>query len=622
VDVTSLWPRRRSTGAALLALLIVQSVLFFAVAQRSYFFHDDYGYFLLAEQRHPLRYLLTPILAQYPAPGDRLLSLVLHELAPLNFAAACAILLTFLAGTTVILRELVGRLARSDQWWTVALLVPFALSLTLVLPVSWWSAGLPILPCLFFTAVSISAFVRSYTEPAKVRTWIAVTAIAIAAASAFYMKFLLIPIYLLLFRLVVLPRLIDLPGSIRQLWTERMRWIALALPAVVFIAVFSAYYITGRLSWLEVSAGPGYSRPYLEYFTTAWFRGFVPASFVNARLAGSGPAIPDWALIVGSHVILFGMVATTWRRSALAARAWLLFILVFAVNVAMVGTQRLPGYGVDIAYWLRYYPEITLFLPVVLALGLRQGAERHPELAWERTSVGRTAIVMLVGLYVASFILWAPGIVHDSPGAQARSWYETLRRDIQEATLDGRALRLVDAATPEYVLEKWTAPENRVSTILSLAGLNLTYNAVSEHVHVVGRNGGLAEAAFRPLTTLVADGMPSDEVRVVRDGRVSPDETCLEDSGSLLYRPSAELTGERLAVRVFYVQDGSGPVAVGVDTGDPDESSYLELHRFQSEGELADLGTSRLRTLTLATQPGDRICIERMEIGTLIQRSP
>ena len=44
----------------------------------------------------------------------------------------------------------------------------------------------------------------------------------------------------------------------------------------------------------------------------------------------------------------------------------------------MVGSVRLPGEGVAIAYWLRYYPEVVLFLPVALALGLRQGGRKTP----------------------------------------------------------------------------------------------------------------------------------------------------------------------------------------------------------------------------------------------------
>src|SRR4029450_5397107 len=73
-DVFWAWPREPSTAAALIVLVLVQGILFFAVTQRSFFFADDYNYFKLAEERSFVRYLLTPVLGVYPAPGDRLAS--------------------------------------------------------------------------------------------------------------------------------------------------------------------------------------------------------------------------------------------------------------------------------------------------------------------------------------------------------------------------------------------------------------------------------------------------------------------------------------------------------------------------------------------------------------------
>jgi hypothetical protein len=93
----------------------------------------------------------------------------------------------------------------------------------------------------------------------------------------------------------------------------------------------------------------------------------------------------------------------------------------------MVGAVRLPGFGVQIAYSLRYYPEVVLFLPIVLALGLRQGEERRPALAWEKTVVGRTAIGLLACLQMIFFSVWAPRFVSPSDGALARPWFDNFR---------------------------------------------------------------------------------------------------------------------------------------------------------------------------------------------------
>ena len=610
-DVFWAWPRRPSTAAALIALVLVQGILFFAVTQRSFFFADDYNYFKLAEERSFVRYLLTPVLGVYPAPGDRLASFVLQKVFPLDFTAARTILMVFLAATTIVLWQLVRTFARSDHWWTVALLVPFALSVTLVVPLSWWSAGIPILPALFFTVVALSAWYRSYVEP-RSTFWIGVAVVAVAAAGAFHVKFLLIPAYLLFFRLWVLPALLDLPRGIRGLWDERMRWLAVGAPAVLFLAVLVA---SGR-----ASSPVGGARPYLDYFATAWFRAVIPASFLNARIGGSGPAIPPWVIVLVSQAVFWGLVAVTWRRSALAARGWALFAFVFSVNVAMIGTVRLTAFGVDIAYDLRYYPEIVLFLPLALALGFRKGAERRQDVVWEETTVGRTAIALLACFFVASFVVWAPGIVSDSPGVRARSWYENLRADLG-VLMEETVPRVVDSETPEFVMPGWMATDNRVSTITELVPLEVVYNELTERTYLVLGDGHLAEAAFRTISPLVSGSTLGEGVQIQGGHASESSAMCLGDGDRIFFRPDADVTAERLALRVFYSEQSRSPVRVVVDAQDPDRPfRYVELRPFRSVAELIDLGASRVRAVTWMTSPGDETCIERMDIGSLTAR--
>jgi hypothetical protein len=603
------WPRSRATVGALIALILVQAILFIAVTNRSFFFADDFNYFKLAQERHLLHYLATPILGVYPAPGDRLMSFLLQEFLPLNFTAARSGLMVFLAGTTILLRQLVATLARSEEWWTVAILAPFALSLTLVLPMSWWSAGLPIIPALFFTVVAFSAWLRSYAEPHRT-LWLGVAVVAVAAAGAFYIKFLLIPIYLLFFRIAILPRLVDVPGGLRHLWDERIRWIALAAPPAAFVAVYVLSGLAGR-------SATGGSRPYLEYFATAWFGALIPASFMNARIEGTGPSIPPWVIVIMGQVIFWAVVGVTWRRSALALRAWALFVFVFAVNAAVVGTVRLPAFGVQIAHELRYYPEITLFLPVVLALCLRRGCERRREVAWERRNLGRTTMALAAGLCVVSFLVWAPGIVSDSPGPRARSWHENLRTDVDGLMLRTSDLPIVDSETPEYVMPDWMAPDNRVSTILGLAGLDVEFNRSAEPTYLVQDDGHLAEALFRPISLLLSDTTLGDGVRILGRSSVISRGICLSDGGSVLFRPPKDIAGRRLTMRVSYARQDGGSVPVKVVTGDPIRPFRdVELRPFQSVAELVDLATSRFRALSVGPSTGG-LCIEQMEIGSL-----
>jgi hypothetical protein len=609
-DDFPVWPRRRSTSAALVALLVVQVALFFAITQRSFFASDDYYHFKLAQERHLLQYLATPIIHTYPAPGHRLVFFLLHELFPLNYVAARAFLFGVLAATTIVLGQFVRTLARSEQWWTVALLVPFALSITFVEVGNWWSSGVPVFPALFFTVIAFSAWFRSYLDPNR-SFWAGVTVIAVAAAGSFYMKFLLIPVYLLVFRLAIFPRLLDVPDGIRPLWQEWRRWLALAAAPTVFVAVYVLSGLAAR------SYVPG-NRPFLEYLAIGWFRAFIPASFLNVPVDESTPAIASWAAVVCSQVLFWVVVWATWKRSSLAVRGWALVVIAFATNMVMVGAVRLPGFGVNIAYRLRYYPEIILFLPVALALSLRQGEERRAEVAWERTALGQTAIGMMACLYVVSFIIWAPRIVSHSEGVQARAWFENLRQDLRAVAVDNAVLRIVDSETPEYVIPAWLAPYNRISTILALLHRSAIYSNVSGPTYLLQDNGRLVEAAFRPVLLLLSGSTPGEGVRLIGGDRGGAVQTCLRGTDLVLFHPEADIAGERLAIRMVYSRERRGIGALEVDTYDPGRRfHFLELRPFERDAELIDLGTSRLRALKLEASPGEMVCIERMEIGSL-----
>jgi hypothetical protein len=605
VEAFPVWPRRRSTAVALAALVSLQVILFFAATERSFFTHEDYYHFALARDRSFLKYLITPIIHTYPAPGLRLLFFLLDAVAPLNYLAARALLLTMLGATTIFLGHLVRTLARSDRWWTVALLTPFALSVTLVSPVNLWSNGVPVIPALFFTVVALSAWIKAYTTPHPT-FWVWVTVTAVAAAGAFYLKFLLIPAYLLVLRLAILPRLVNLPSTVRSLWHERMRWFALVTPSIVFVSVYVLSGLAAR------SYIPG-DRPYLEYLVTAWFRALGPASVLNIPFDGPSRSATSWLVVVLSQLLFWAMVAATWKRSSLALRGWALFVVAFATNMLMVGSVRLPGEGVAIAYWLRYYPEVVLFLPIALALGLRQGAERRPEVAWERTVAGQTALGLLACVQVVSLAIWAPRMVSRSDGARAKVWFDNLQGDLQAVMDDqARAPRIIDSETPEYVVLSWMAPYNRVSTILGLLRIDVIYNDLVEPTHFVLADGRLAEPVFRPTWQVLPNTKRGEQ-----DGPLG---TCIHDGGLLQNSPGPVITGERLALRALYSAKSHRPVALTIDTGDPDRPYRdLELRPFRSSAELVDLGTSRLVSLRVEPSKGDMICFERMEIGSLGQ---
>jgi hypothetical protein len=602
-DAFRIWPRSRATAMWLIVLIGLQTSMFFIATRRSFFTHEDFYNFALAGDRSFLKYLLTPIVHVYPAPGHRLLFWVLHQCCPLNYGAARSILLAMLAGTTILLAAIVRSLARSDRWWTVTLLTPFALSLTLVSPVNLWSNGVPVMPALLCTVIAIAAWMQAYTRP-NAAWWIAITVAAIGAASTVYMKFLLIPLYLLYFRVAIFPSTMKLSASLRALWQERARLLSLAIPVVVFLAV----YLGSGLAERSYVAG---DRPYAAYFTAAWFAAVVPVSVLNMALSGSPASSSAWLVVVVSQVLFWLLVAATWMRSRVSLRGWALFLLVFIVNTAMVGAVRLPAFGVEIAYWLRYYPEVVLFFPMGLALALRQGEERSPALAWENTRRGRGILVSFACLHALAFAMSAPRIVSQSEGVQAKGWIDNLRGDLHAVTHDpSGAVRIVDSDTPEYIVLSWMNPYNRISIILTLLNVRGIYNDVSGPAYVVLPNGHLAPAGFHALTTLVP--APPAGRHAAQPGE------CLQAGAPFEYQPAAPIAGERLALRVVYAARTRHVTPMQIGTDDPDRPlRYLELRPQQNTAELIDLGTSRLEALRIEPQPGDALCIERMEIGSL-----
>jgi hypothetical protein len=606
-----LWPRRWSTAAALAGLIALQVALFLTATQRSFFAHEDIYNFALADERSFLHYLATPIIHTYPAPGNRLLFFVAYKLFSLNYLAARLLLLALLAATTVLLGHFVRTLARSDEWWTVALLTPFALSLSLVSPVNLWSNGVPVFPTLLFTVVALSAWIRSYGESNRT-FWIGVTVTAIAATTGFYLKFLLIPAYLLFFRLAILPRLVNMPRGIRPLWQERNRWLAVAAPPALFLTVFVVSGLAAR------SYVPG-DRPLLAFLETAWVRVVIPILMLNVPLDPT-PSTASWVIVVCSQVLFWGLVWATWRRSPLAFHGWALFILAFLLNMIMVGAVRLAGHDVTLAYWLRYYPEVVLIFPIALALALRQGAERRPELAWERTLTGRTVIGVFACVQAVSLAIWAPRIVSKSEGARSKVWFDHLRSGLDAARVEGAPLRILDSDTPEYVVLSWMAPYNRVSVILRLLGVPAIYNDASQPTYDVLPDGRVVLAAFRPMVQLLPE-VPDDAVRTVSHSSTGAAERCLQDVSLQANAAGEELVGNRLALRVFYSANSRRAVALHVDTTDPERPSRdFELHPVNRRAELVDLGASRIRALRVEASPGDAICIERMEIGSLAGR--
>ena len=133
---------------------------------------------------------------------------------------------------------------------------------------------------------------------------------------------------------------------------------------------------------------------------------------------------------------------------------------------------------------------------------------------------------------------------------------------------------------------------------------------MDEPPYYVMSNGRLVRAAFRPMWQLLPALAPA--------GRDTQPATCIQDGGLVQRSPDPGVMGERLALKASYSAKSRDPVALIVETGDPDRRyRTVELRPFQTAAELVDLGTSRVLSVKVEPSQGDRVCFARMEIGSL-----
>lgn len=193
---------------------------------------------------------------------------------------------------------------------------------------------------------------------------------------------------------------------------------------------------------------------------------------------------------------------------------------------------------------------------------------------------------------------------------------DTLRRDLSTIPANHGAVRLVDSEVPEYVIPSWLAPNNRVSTILSLLQVRVTYNEVSGPTYVVRSDGHIATTDFRVLSLLLSPSNGEKSMRAAGKDRAYSSGSCIRGAETMFLRPKNAPRAERLALRAFYSRESRGPLILQVEAGNPDLLRYPVL-RPERGAELVDLGTSRIQTLTLQGTQATRACLDRIEIGSL-----
>src|SRR3712207_3219857 len=169
--------------------------------------------------------------------------------------------------------------------------------------------------------VAIDAYLAHRLEGKR---WALVVAVvAVALASLFYVKALLVPLYLLLIRPLFLER--RPRRMLRAVADERWTWTAFA----PVYAIYLANYFANCLNAKEETTAP--SLHLLgKYLWLAWFRGVTPA-FMGVHV-GIDAKSPELLMAFAAQALLVAVIAyTVWRKRS-AWRAWVFWVIAFGAN--------------------------------------------------------------------------------------------------------------------------------------------------------------------------------------------------------------------------------------------------------------------------------------------------
>lgn len=608
----------------LLALVAAQVAAVGWFTTKGYFFFDDYIY-LRQGQRSGLSlgFLLEPLNPHF-SPGHRLVNWLLHTFFPLNFGVAQAVLLACFAGTVIVLHRLLVVLF-GRGWGPLVITLLYGTSIIHVGSIQWWNGGLLTLPAALLTLVSILAYVRFHAEGS--RRMLVLSLAAMSLALLFYVKAVLVPLYLVLLRLLILDER-PVQASLRSMWRERRVWAPYAVAVALYLLVlFIGYWQPGDLP------SPDY---FLEYLVISWARVFAP-SFLGFRVAGADASAGAVAVTVVVQLVVLAVVAWSLVRAPRAWRAWTFFAVAFVANVVIIGLPRLSDWGAGIAYTPRYHLEATFLFPIALGAALlgprlRSGgaAAVGAHSSTRRAALGTgLAVVLAVHLGVA----WngASRISAESPGPEAGRYMRNVEAGLRRAEELGATPVIVDGTVPDYVVASWAVYgppyHNRYSEVFPLFSRPLAFDRPEPPLYRVADDGTLQPAAFDAVAGGHAAALWEAGTMTVEQGAVERvgGELCVRPSGpsaTVELTPGAASAPGEWFLMLRYSLVGELPLQVFVDSGQGYPPA-AQLARSSSGHEpvslLEPLGVPAVQRLRLDVPGGARVCLDRVEVGRLVR---
>ncbi len=581
------------------------------LAAQSYFTGDDWihivkAHDLVSKGGLPDIHYLGDIVFIHYAPGLRLGYWTLESFAPLDWAAGQAGLLVLFAGCLFVLNRIFTKLF-GERRSNLVLLLLFGTSILLVTSFLWFADGLHKLPSTFCSLVAIDAYLTYWKTRSKAA--LAISVAAISLGSLFYVKVLLVPLYLVMIRLLFLeerPR-----RALRILWEERWTWLAFAPTAAIYLWNYLANYSHTR--------GPSPSLHLLgNYLWLNWFKGVTPALAgieVGPHAARSGTLFASVA-----QIALIGVIALSIHLKRSAWRAWVFWLVAFSTNAALVGLGRLGTMGVDrVGQELRYDTEMAWLLPLALGFaffpGLTAARPAPARFRWTTRAGTRAAVVGGVCAYLIAAAATGSGISsswrqHNS--GPPKAYVANVRHDTSQLVRDGGHPVAIDDQVPAFLIGSADRPLNRLERLIPAIDPRLSVVVAGARPLQVGDDGHVGPAQLQPLASgpdALAGAGTLDLVR----GRASTahGRRCLA-GGDVRFQSKPELAGQSLYALVSYEVDRRDARPGTIEPALHGRTGAIALDRPRGD-ELVNLG----RTMQVSVPTGARACIRSLAVGWL-----
>ena len=571
-------------------MIVLYAGVTFWLISRSWYQADDFIYLWKVDQPGKLlETMFTPYVGHL-LPGDFLLTWLTQRPAQMNWGINAAVTTAGL----VIAAILVWRVLRSllgVRPFSVALMIAYLTSGSIIVTAFWWAAAIEYVPILIGVPLMILLLQRALAAP----TWTNALLPSLALiGTLFFFEKTLIYVPFLVALIAITPLVPDAAPSVVGRLKQALR------PLIPLLSVAFAY----GLLYLAVSSGES-RRPALSIDLLG---GITPAPAVSTlfpNLVGFDDPMSfvrlNAAQFLGTTVVV-GLLLRTVLRYRRGLRHWALLVGIIILNIALLlaATRRYPGAD-------RYWSDLVF--PMLLLVGLSQVGSRFEQRpdgtapVTDRGSSRRIRLLSWPAAGLATFIVIATINLIDHPPPRAAVAAEAyVSNALRSASQFDRSIELLEQKVPGTVMSAiLLQPFNTTKTVLEPSSGMFSFVTSSSDPSMVLDSGEVVPArvkVIREASEVDGDcnsttGGPGRRTVDLGSKPVSPEMRY----GQLEYR------SDRSSIVVISWDDRS--VEVPIDAG-------AERVTFAIDG-------GDWRRITISSTEGD-LCVIALRIGTLAPR--